>query len=73
MERNSHKEREIIEDWLAEMELVVINHGREPTFVREYLDQRGHLEITAVDERGGRLVIRWEVIDEKTGSDSPTP
>lgn len=40
------------------LELVVINHGREPTFVREHLDQRGHLKITAVKERETRSVIR---------------
>ena len=51
-------------DWLSGTNLVVLNQGNRPTFVRR--QQRSYIDITMCTENAARNIRNWRVVDEET-------
>lgn len=64
--RVTDKRGEILSYWLAEMDLIVMNEGEKPTFVR---NERGsNIDVTLANTAMAQKVVDWIVLDEETHS-----
>lgn len=54
----------ILAEWMARMNLMVMNVGNKPTFQRDA--SQSIIDITIAKERAGRLVSGWRVLEEET-------
>lgn len=60
----------ILAEWLASLDLVVLNNGNTPTFIRNNITS--YLDITACSQEIARKVLNWEVLTEENLSDHNT-
>ena len=54
----------LLMDWLSEADLVVLNQGSRPTFVRQ--QQKSYIDITICTENAARNIKNWRVVEEET-------
>ena len=57
----------LLEDWLNEQELVLLNHGGAPTFVRGA--SQTHIDVTFVSRKLMNDISNWQVVDDESFSD----
>lgn len=60
----SDKRGKYWEEWVAALNLNILNDGKKPTFVRG--QTKSHIDITCTTEKLSRQVVKWEVLDEET-------
>ncbi|KAI5730899.1 hypothetical protein M8J77_001764 [Diaphorina citri] len=60
----------ILAEWFASLDIVILNKGSTPTFIRE--NTSSFLDITASSQGIVRKIIRWEVLTEENLSDHNT-
>ena len=64
---NSDARGILLEQLLQEQDLVILNQGLKPTFVRK--DCQTHIDVTIASRRLYHLVTHWKVVDEDSFSD----
>ena len=64
---NSDPRGTLLEQMLQEYDLVTLNHGLKPTFVRK--NCQTHIDVTIGSRRLYQLITHWEVVDEDSFSD----
>lgn len=54
-------------EWMAALDLVVLNVGNKPTFIRGRSES--HIDITCATQQMAKRVVKWEVLDDETMTD----
>ena len=55
---------EVLSEWLAEENLIILNQGGKPTFIRE--NSKSHIDITFCSKNIGKYMTNWKVLEVET-------